>query len=111
MKKMKNIPCWEIIPRDEMNENSIRIPWCFLHGDLETDCKHDVFGFSNKIENFKKLKEGIYNCHYKNKLCTFFYWDSKYGQGVLKKGLVVYNDDIKSLKYAKKCYKLKEESI
>jgi hypothetical protein len=99
-----------------------RISYCYLHGQLEADAEYDVFGFLDFIAdvpqdddgeyyiNHEIIKDGVYPCQFEGKPCTFFYWHNEY-RVAGHAGLVVYNDDIKSYEYAKKCYENKNVNI
>ncbi len=102
-----------IIPYTEKFENieSARVSWSYLHGQLEDDAGYDCFGVQgvDEVDGKAILKEGIYSCSFNDKECTLYYWCCSGIEG--HKGLAVYNDDEKSVKYAKKCFDNKESFI
>lgn len=105
---------WNILPENSIN-NEKRIAYCYLHGQLENDCKHDVFyldncpdlEFRNNSRHYLDIKDGIYPCEYNNIPCTIFLWSGGDGQ----KGLCVYNNDTSSFNYAQNCFNNKVLSI
>jgi hypothetical protein len=108
---------WEIIAyHDKNNHNDlVRLGWTYLHGKLEEDAEYDVYLIKNSdlkadtlTKRTEKLKTGKYPCHYKNKPCTIYYWVNEYNDA---HGLVVYDDDEKSVLYAEKCVNENESVI
>lgn len=112
---------WQIVSSKDKKLNELkpkRISYTYLHGKLEEDCEHDVYGFINcdlplEKEGYSyvddtKIEDGKYPCEYENKLCTLYFWHC-----LMKKphGLVVYNDDYESIQYAKKCLNEKVGTI
>lgn len=108
---------FKIIPDTEKYsdvENVGRIAYCYLHGKLQDIAGYDCFGFQNSgLESSdagyikpNSLEDGIYDCEFESKPCTFFYWKNhKFPGG--QRGLVVFNDDEESFKYAEECFKNK----
>lgn len=100
-----------------------RLSWTYLHGDLEMDCKYDCYNIANPEDfGFKfeypdcailamdENKAGIIPCQYKRKPCTLFLWfDSMKDRHW--HGLVVYDADLESYKYAEECFNKKESCI
>ena len=97
-----------------------RLSYTYLHGVLETDCGYDCYNIANPEEHGFKVKDntfitpdkamtGIYECTYNGKDCTLFLWVRKYFDKF--GGLVVYNDDLEALEYAKECYENQEENL
>lgn len=81
---VSNSEIMEIVPEDmedgQSNPNAVRVPWCYLHGELQEDAGYDIFGVvlpdrnKNMIQNNQAiLLEGIYSCHYEGKPCLFYY--------------------------------------
>lgn len=106
---------WKILTESTKGKKLKRIGYCYLHGELETDCEHDVFYLTNAPDlayradskHYVKIEDGIYPAIYNNKACTIFVWSGLDGQ----KGLAVYNSDIKAYHYASKAYATKQCSI
>ena len=102
---------------DELPEDSRRLSWTYLHGQLETDAGFDIYNIGDSIWDFTKnddgafleanIPQGIYECEYNGKLCLLYFWYSSRRQH----GLVVYKDDLSSNEYALKCYNNKESCI
>ena len=107
---------WTILPEIEENQGikSKRLGYTYLHGELEKECGYDIYGFINcELPLVKEdcsyiddsaLKNGDYPCVYKNKKCTLYFWHDNINR---PHGLVVYNDDKESVRYAKEMLKLK----
>lgn len=96
-----------IIPYTKAFENiqSTRITFSYLYGKLESDAGFDAFGVQGvDINGMGTLTEGIYPCYFNNKKCTLYYWC--FGEDYYR-GLAVYDDDKKSVIYAKKCFENK----
>jgi len=104
---------WEIVSNSEMNSDNNyvikRLGFTYLHGKLEDDAGHDIYLLKNcelpadiltTIIEQDSLKDGMYPCHFNNKPCTLFYWKCTFNR---YHGLVVYDDDIESVKYANDC--------
>lgn len=110
---------WEIITNSEISDKSIikRLGYTYLHGKLEEDAGHDVYCLKNcdlpadiltrRIEQ-SSLKDGMYPCIFNNKPCTLYYWKCNFND---YHGLVVYDDDSESVKYANDCLNNKETVI
>jgi hypothetical protein len=111
---------WEIISTNQDNYNELkpkRISYTYLHGKLEKDAGFDCYGIINsdlEVEedgddyvNTNKLEAGKYPCLYKGKQCTLYFWKNNMNN----RGLVVYNDDLASVKYAKECFEKKVSSL
>lgn len=107
----------KIIPNTEEFDAEVahRISYCYLHGKIQDDAGYDCFGFQNFIKDLSRvegyiqpgtIEDGIYECEFKDKPCTFFYWNSNDTMG-RHRGLVVYNDDTEAYNYAKDCYNKK----
>ena len=113
-----------IIPDTQEFENvpNARISYCYLHGKLEEDARYDCFGFggtfSNRIFEDSRssyiqpgvLSDGIYPATFKDKPCTFYYWNSQDTHG-RHRGLVVYNDDTDAIEYARRCFLDRESHL
>lgn len=118
---------WQIIPVTHENYDALnprRISDTYLHGKLQDDAFHDLFGFinceipcneSNYYVEESYLTEGKYPCFYRNRECIYpdkecilYLWrcNSKHMHG-----LVVYIDDLESIEYAEKCFNKKEKHI
>jgi hypothetical protein len=102
---------WTIVPDTQENYDELkpkRLSYTYLHGQLESDCGYDCYGISNCDLPLKKdsdtmidhtlLKDGEYPCVYNNKPCTLYFWHCSINH---PHGLVVYNDDLDSVEYAK----------
>lgn len=100
------------------NYKTIRIPYTYLHGKLEKDVGYDCYELALKEELFQlnendrvivdPKNNGMYQLFFNTKACTMFLWTI---DGTPKqRGLVVYNEDIKSYTYALECY-LNEEVV
>ena len=99
---------FKIIPDTEKYEdveNVGRIAYCYLHGKLQDVVGYDCFGFQNSgLEKSEagyikssSLEDGVYECEFENKLCTFFYWKN--------------HNDTEAYNYAKDCYEKKVSSL
>lgn len=82
-----------------------RVPYCYLHGQIETDCGFDIFG----VKEMPPLSDGVYNATYKGKKCKMFIWNR--GNSTMQAGLVVYVNDKESLAYAWEQYNKKSSVI
>lgn len=106
---------WTIIPdTQETDLKTKRLSYTYLHGQLETDCGYDCYAFANcdlpvhdnsNYIDHNQLKDGEYPCIYQNKSCTLYFWHCNRNS---PHGLIVYNNDLESVEYAKN--KLKEKS-
>lgn len=87
--------------RDE-SVKTMREGFTYLHGELEQLNGYDIFGVCLPFD----FNEGVYACEVIgiNKESTFYLWK---GTDLRLHGLVVANDDEKSVMYAKECYELK----
>lgn len=78
----------------------------FLHGKLQYDMGdgigNDIFALPVAINT-----EGKHILFHGNKKCTLYQWN-RFNRLI---GLVVYNDDVESVKYAELCYKHKLEMV
>lgn len=95
-----------------------RISYCYLHGALQNEVDYDIFGFLDFIDvpidkdsgeyyiEPNAIEDGIYPCEFEGNPCTFFYWKGKFSTPN-HRGLVVYDNDEDSYKYAKECYEKK----
>ena len=111
---------WEIIPSIEKFEGvkGKRLGYTYLHGKLEEECGYDIYRIKNcdlplhypssTYINDTEMKDGKYPCHYQGKDCTLYFWHSSDQR---PHGLVVYNDDKESCKYAQENMDKKSFSI
>ena len=96
----------------------VRISWTYLHGKLESDAGYDCYGVLNcvfpvredipQLVDRTKMETGIYPCQYQDKPCTLYFWKCTY---LDPHGLVVYDDDVDAVAYAKKKYDEKSTFI
>lgn len=91
--------------RDETKE-TIRKGFTYLHGQLQYENGYDIFGVVAPFD----FRPGIYPCKVIGfeKEATFYLWN---GTDLRLHGLVVFNDDLKEVEYAKKCYESKETCL
>lgn len=104
----------------------------YLHGKVETDAGYDCIGFVNLCPDIERvnsclhvpkdlLDDGIYPCKlsFNDKPCTMFYWKQISYHGINEdkeifishRGLIVYDQDLKSRDYAFNKYILKEITL
>ena len=84
----------------QYTDGSVKIPYTFLHGQLNTDNSYDLFGVIGISED--QLKEGKIDCYYKGKPCTLFLWiNPKYNHLT---GICCYNDDKDTFKRCENLY-------
>ncbi len=103
---MENKKSWVIVPSntEEFDELSLkrklyRPSWSYLHGKLEGDAGHDLYGFKHCDNPI--IEKGIYPCEYNGKACSLYIWLCKEGT---THGLIIYDDDKDHIDYVKKCY-------
>lgn len=99
-----------IIPENELLEverNYVtRIPYSYLHGDIQEDHDTEVFYISDIYGVFEKgenLAEGVFPAICNLNYCMLYLWDTLEGFHAL----AVYTIDEKANKYALKCYNSK----
>lgn len=84
----------------EYVENTVRVHWTYLHGELESEVGYDVYTLKNCNLNLDTLNKGIYKLNYNGKICLLYYWTGSFHDH----GLVVYEDDIEANNYAQMNY-------
>ena len=100
-------------------EGAYRIPFTYLHGQIEDIFGYDVFDFDDPdglvslyaneqgyITEIPTLVEAKYTAKYGEHLCVLYLWRPKLSMQKLK-GLVVLNTDKESITYAEKMMRKK----
>lgn len=102
------IPDKKKLPEDE--GLCYRVPYTYLHGNLEKDNEWDIFYLrddQNIFDNGKNLEAGVYPSVCELEYCMFYLWKTSEGFH----GLACYTTDKKANDYALQCFHLKSNTI
>ena len=83
-----------------------RFSGTFLHGDIEKEYRHDIFAFDDDEGFFYGENKLIIN----NRNATFFLWESTTVMDKFR-GLLVYDDDEESYKWAMEKFCKREQVL